>query len=63
MQRMQDLFLLSVTWRFSFGLGLFSKAVEVLGELPKILTSHIGYRLKRRGLKVFETGMVEKLAD
>jgi hypothetical protein len=57
MQRMQDLLLLGITWRFGFGLGLFTKAVEVLGELPEILASHIGHRLKRRGLKVFETGM------
>jgi hypothetical protein len=63
MQRMQDLFLLSVTWRFGFGLGLFPKAVEVLSELPKILTSHIGHRLERRRLEVFKSGMVEELTN
>jgi hypothetical protein len=63
MQRMQDLFFLSVTWRVGFGLGLLPKAVEVLSELPEILTSHVSYRLKRRGLKVFKTGMVEELAN
>jgi hypothetical protein len=63
MQGMQDLFLLGITWCFGFGLGLFTKAVEVLGKLPKIFTSHVGYRLERRGLKVFETGMVEEFAN
>jgi hypothetical protein len=63
MQCVQDLFFLGITWRFVLGLGLFAKAVEVLGELPKILASHIGHRLECGGLEVFKTGMIEKFAN
>ena len=61
-QSMKYLFLKGEGWRPVIFLRLFEIYLEFFCDFGEVLHCNVGYGVKRRRLKIFESGMVEYLA-